>query len=63
MSAAVINSKIIFEFKIPLPFRENYQLLHIITFPTLYENSFAYIEPSIKYLMLDLDREHYCPLT
>ena len=63
MSAAVINSKIIFEFKIPLPFKENYQLLHLIPFPTFHENSFAYIEPSIKYLIVDSAREHYCPLT
>ena len=62
MSTAVVNEKIIFQLKVPLLFRENYQMYKVIPLPTTYNGSYIYIQPSMNYLIVDYNREHYYTL-
>lgn len=59
---AVRANKIIFLVKLPLPFRDHYQLIKVYPLPTLYKENFAYIRPSLEYLVIDYNREHYYSL-
>lgn len=62
-SATVINEKIILEIRFPLPLKETYQLYRLISFPTEINDSLCYIQPSSKYFLIDLNREHYYHLS
>lgn len=58
----ILNNKIIFELTLPLPFMDQYQLYKVTALPTPHQNKFLYVQPSLEYLMIDLNREHYYTL-
>lgn len=61
-SAKVTKNHIIFEISIPLMNREPFQIFRIYPLPTRHENEFVYIEPTTKYLLVDVpDAAHYYP--
>lgn len=59
MSATIRKEKVIYEFKIPLPFRENFQLYKVIPLPTRLNNKLVFVQPTSKYLIIDYKKENY----
>lgn len=61
--ARVTKKNFIIRVKIPLPYREEYQLFHLIPVPTRHENKFVFIEPSSTHLIVNLLRNNYYGLS
>lgn len=62
ISTAIVGDKIIFNLKIPLPLRESYQLYKVVPLPTRHNNDYVFIQPSLEFLVVDYNREHYYSL-